>query len=85
MTRPETVEPSEKQRAAFAAGGSAYAAGFPSTVCPHPIVGPEEDREQLGLLWVRGYVQRRQATGVRELPPAPEPPQGLPTRKRGRA
>lgn len=46
-------EPSEEQIEAYDAGRAAYAAGDPSTVCPH------EPRSELGTLWVRGYVLAR--------------------------
>lgn len=77
--------PSEKQRAAYAGGKAAYAGGFESTVCPYPIVDPGQDPEQLGVLWVRGYVQARQAAGEAApmLPQAPPPPVPVPTAGEG--
>lgn len=65
MTAPEP--PSEKQKAAYAAGRSAFANGFESTTCPYSLTAP--DPERLGKLWVRGFVDARIAAGV----PAPVP------------
>jgi hypothetical protein len=46
-------EPSDEQVEAYDAGRAAYAAGDPSTACPH------EPRSDLGTLWLRGYVLAR--------------------------
>ena len=78
MSQPTEVEPTEKQRAAFQGGRDAFVAGFPSDVCPHPIVDEVADPEQLGRLWVRGWVKAKHDAQGPPRAPRREPPAGLP-------
>jgi hypothetical protein len=58
------TEPTDQQRAAFAAGRAAFTEGLPLGSCPHKLVAVDEDPQQLGALWVRGYSQARQQAGA---------------------
>lgn len=54
---------SELQKAAFAAGGIAHAAGEPLTACPHAAGAGEG----LRTLWIRGWVRAEDAAGASPL------------------
>jgi len=61
--------PSETQKAAYQAGRDAFVSGSASTTCPYSTDVPGG----LQILWVRGFVDARDASGAQPPAPAREP------------